>query len=472
MKEDIFRANCPYLHVISTREETLAWRGPRPVAADPAGHVLLLLILSVLYLLQHDPIEYSASHPAGDGTGGESIYGLKFEDENFVLKHERKGMLSIANLGPNTNGSQFFITTTRTSHLDGKHVVFGKVLKGMGVVRSIGHVATEDGDYPTQDVIIEDCGEIPEWVDDGVSNFFKDDDIYLDWPADLDKKMNDITWWIMAVDSIKAFGNEQYKKQDYKIALRKYQKVLLYLDVCWDLEAIDQALLDTDFAIRDGEYNVKAFFRQGQAHMALNEIDVAVESFKKASELKPNDGLIPIDETRRKGHTLECFSRSLANFMVELSITYEGSIFVVSDLKLLMDTFHRVEFTGTWRRLISRVKKHVIWGVLKSVNGMHVKKFKDKGHSQQRTTTAASDGEFHLLDNDQASDQKIAFPKRSADDVGDGFVTSVRGLFNNQWRKAKQFVLRTIRGDEEGHQLGQLSDGDASAASIDSKAHG
>lgn len=154
---------------------------------------------------------------ARDGTGGESIYGLNFEDENFELKHERKGMLSMANSGPNTNGSQFFVTTTRTSHLDGKHVVFGKVIKGMGVVRSIEHVATVDGDYPTLDAIIADCGEIPEGADDGISDFFKDGDTYPDWPADLDVKPDEISWWMTAVDSIKAFGNDQYKVADVKI---------------------------------------------------------------------------------------------------------------------------------------------------------------------------------------------------------------------------------------------------------------
>ncbi|KAK8511583.1 hypothetical protein V6N12_038185 [Hibiscus sabdariffa] len=257
---------------------------------------------------------------AGDGTGGESIYGIKFEDENFELKHERKGMLSMANMGPNTNGSQFFITTNRTSHLNGKHVVFGKVIKGMGVLRSIDHLATEDGtDYPTQEVIIADCGEIPDGADDGISNFFKDGDIYPDWPADLDQKPDEFAWWVKAIDSIKAFGNEQFKKQEYKIALRKYCKALRYLDVCWELKGIDGgkcstlrktksqiltncsacklklgdlkgALLDADFAIRDDEDNVKAFFRQGQAYMALKDIDAAVESFKKASDLEPNNG--------------------------------------------------------------------------------------------------------------------------------------------------------------------------------------
>ena len=148
---------------------------------------------------------------AGDGTGGESIYGLNFEDENFVLKHERKGMLSMANSGPNTNGSQFFITTTRTPHLDGKHVVFGRVVKGMGVVRAMEHVCAGEADLPTDDIVIVDCGELPEGSTEGVANFFKDGDMYPDWPIDLDEKPADVLWWINAVDSAKSFGNENFK---------------------------------------------------------------------------------------------------------------------------------------------------------------------------------------------------------------------------------------------------------------------
>jgi peptidyl-prolyl isomerase D len=81
----------------------------------------------------------------------------------------------------------------------------------MGLVRSIELIVTEVGDHPSQDVVIVDCGEILEEEDDGASNFFKDGDTYPDWPADLDRKPDEISWWMKAVDSIKAFGNEQYK---------------------------------------------------------------------------------------------------------------------------------------------------------------------------------------------------------------------------------------------------------------------
>jgi peptidylprolyl isomerase len=94
----------------------------------------------------------------GNGTGGESIYGEKFPDENFKVKHTERGLLSMANSGPNTNGSQFFITTVPTAHLDGKHCVFGKVLEGYDICQTVETTDTGTQDKPKQDVVIADCG--------------------------------------------------------------------------------------------------------------------------------------------------------------------------------------------------------------------------------------------------------------------------------------------------------------------------
>lgn len=96
----------------------------------------------------------------GNGTGGESIYGNKFDDENFKLKHTQKGLLSMANAGPGTNGSQFFITTIETPWLDGKHVVFGKVVEGQDVVDAMEKVGSRNG-ATSKTVTIEDSGELP-----------------------------------------------------------------------------------------------------------------------------------------------------------------------------------------------------------------------------------------------------------------------------------------------------------------------
>ncbi|KAJ2031175.1 Peptidyl-prolyl cis-trans isomerase-like 1 [Coemansia sp. S610] len=96
--------------------------------------------------------------PTGTGRGGKSVYGDKFEDETTKkLKHTGAGILSMANSGPNTNGSQFFITLAPTPHLDGKHTVFGRVLKGMDVVERMGKVRTDASDRPAEPVKILSC---------------------------------------------------------------------------------------------------------------------------------------------------------------------------------------------------------------------------------------------------------------------------------------------------------------------------
>lgn len=94
-----------------------------------------------------------------NGTGGKSIYGEKFADENFTLKHDKPGLLSMANAGPNTNGSQFFITTVATTWLNGKHCVFGEVVEGMEIVKKIESFGSQSG-KTSKKIIVTDCGQL------------------------------------------------------------------------------------------------------------------------------------------------------------------------------------------------------------------------------------------------------------------------------------------------------------------------
>lgn len=170
---------------------------------------------------------------AGNGTGGESIYGEKFEDENFEIKHEKPFLLSMANAGPATNGSQFFVTTVPTPHLDGKHVVFGEVISGKSVVRKVENVAVTS-DKPDKDVVIDDCGELDATVDLDEFTKKKADktgDAYEDFPED--QKAADDEWkgteLVAIVEDLKVMGTTAFKGGDLEVGLSKYQKALRYL---------------------------------------------------------------------------------------------------------------------------------------------------------------------------------------------------------------------------------------------------
>ena len=165
---------------------------------------------------------------AHNGTGGISIYGEKFEDENFELNHDRPGLLSMANAGPGTNGSQFFITTAATPHLNGKHVVFGRVIKGMGIVRTMENTPKGEQDKPLKDVIISDCGVLNAGEPDGVP-IPVDGDIYEDYPEDLPNQEEPDSLLKIAI-AIKSMGNDLFKTGKFKSSNSKYKKCLRYLD--------------------------------------------------------------------------------------------------------------------------------------------------------------------------------------------------------------------------------------------------
>lgn len=203
----------------------------------------------------------------GNGTGGESIYGERFPDEQPLdgkeIKHEAF-VLSMANSGPNTNGSQFFVTTLSTHHLDGKHVVFGKLLAGKSVIRAIEHTATGANDRPAVDVVIVDCGEIPAGA--SLSSYIVTDgtgDPYENFPEDEESvkgSENDPRPALAAAEKIKQIGTALLKSanttteknistggnganssssssssnsNDLRIlALEKYKKALRYANEC------------------------------------------------------------------------------------------------------------------------------------------------------------------------------------------------------------------------------------------------
>ncbi|KAJ2395914.1 peptidyl-prolyl cis-trans isomerase cpr6 [Coemansia sp. RSA 2559] len=267
---------------------------------------------------------------AGNGTGGESIYGEKFEDEAFPYKHDRPFLLSMANAGPNTNGSQFFLTTVDTPHLDGKHVVFGQVLKGKHVVREIEASPTDKGDRPQSPVVIADCGELAQGAPDGCTpeDGIPEDPEDYDLPEDA-AEIPPST--LLAIgQQMKAAGNSNFKDGKLEAAVASYSKALRYLreilvfdsendpkdelrpqfinlktpialnramcylklgkpeaaarDCTVVLEAQDKEVSDKD--------RTKAYYRRGSANRQLKQYEKAIEDLERARELDPQDKAI------------------------------------------------------------------------------------------------------------------------------------------------------------------------------------
>ena len=265
---------------------------------------------------------------AGNGTGGESIYGEKFADENFDLKHEKPFLLSMANAGPGTNGSQFFVTTVPTPHLDGKHVVFGEVVAGKSITRQVENVKTGANDLPEQSCVIADCGEIPEGED--IDEFMKKapdstGDTYEDFPVDQLEKGQEWkgTEIVGIVEELKGMGGKAFKEGQLPLALAKYQKALRYLqeypttiegdpaDLGSQLSKLKIALYNNSSllqyklkqykassesaekaidveGITDAEKG-KALFRKGVAAKELKDEEGALEYLQQAQKLVPSD---------------------------------------------------------------------------------------------------------------------------------------------------------------------------------------
>lgn len=262
----------------------------------------------------------------GTGVGGESIYGEKFEDENFDIKHDKPFLLSMANAGPNTNGSQFFITTVATPHLDGKHVVFGEVIQGKSIVRQLERCEKDDNDRPLKDWKISDCGELasdyvpsPATVSDGTGDIYEEvmaDDEHID--------INKPESVFEAITNLKNIGTKLLKEGHLQKSFEKYNKATnfladyfpedlsdTYLSTLHSLQIschLNKALValklsDGKNAVRsasdaldvesiDNSSKTKALYRKGMGYVILKDEDSAKECLESALQLSPSDPAI------------------------------------------------------------------------------------------------------------------------------------------------------------------------------------
>lgn len=248
-----------------------------------------------------------------NGSSGESVYGEYFDDENFLVKHDIEGIVGMVNGGPNTNQSQFYITTQPCYHLDGTNVGFGKVVKGLNILVEMSDLPREN-DIPLGNLIIANCGEFKPGEPWNINEDDGTEDKYPPWPDDWQKQVDNINIMEVTVEDIKNSGNYYFNKNDFANAERKYVKCLRYID--WYLnqkpEEIlkksikvtlmmnlataqlkrrkykESALLCTQIIKEDPE-NGKIYYRRAQAMLALKEYDLALKDLNTALVFHPND---------------------------------------------------------------------------------------------------------------------------------------------------------------------------------------
>ncbi|KAG8347221.1 putative peptidyl-prolyl cis-trans isomerase (cyclophilin-40) [Trypanosoma vivax] len=245
-----------------------------------------------------------------NGTGGVSIYGERFDDENFDVPCDKTGLLAMANAGPNTNGSQFFITVKPAPHLTKRHVVFGKVVRGMNSVRALEYTETGENDVPLSPCVIVDCGVVDVLPDpeEQVGG-----DAFPDYPADCAPDVGD-AGLLEAAEAIRQLGNNLFKNAEYEYSFEKYEKAVRYvkavnktsanesavnelLMACYNnaaaaalkLKRFSDARNATTHVLEIDDSNVKALFRRATACLESGDTESAVTDLTKAKSLEPQN---------------------------------------------------------------------------------------------------------------------------------------------------------------------------------------
>ncbi|CRK99534.1 CLUMA_CG012853, isoform A [Clunio marinus] len=316
LRKDICPKTCENFRSLCTGEKGLCYRGSK-----------FHKVIKLCHAQGGDIKNYN-------GTSGETIYGKYFEDENFTLKHDA-GVVSMANFGePNTNNSQFFITSIECPHFDGTNVVFGKVLKGLPLVSEMENCTNDDG-VPQKPILISNCGEFKIEEDWGYLDNDETMDTLPPFPADWERYEDNFSMSekLEILSIIKESGNYFYRRGDFVKSARKYKKLTRFYNFFKDHTHDDneKASLDTfqlvnltnlaatelklqDFndvifscnaAIKLDPNNSKAFYRRGVANLALNNYEMSLDDLKVAHKLLPGNKAILKEFDRAKKYLLD-----------------------------------------------------------------------------------------------------------------------------------------------------------------------